>query len=207
MSRVDTLEPKAETHATADNEAMRTTRSSKGRSQEEMISCLPSSSGKSPKSPRGIDTPCKKRKYRPGTRALMEIRKYQKSTDLMIPKLPFSRVIREICEKVCPRGDLRFQSAAINALQEAAEAYLVTLFEDSFLCTLHARRLTLMPQDMALARRIRGENTAWWQDYMCWKSTNYCYFTEIFMLILTLHTRYDMLSFALSCNNKTPSWK
>ena len=161
MSRVDTLEPKAETHATADNEAMRTTRSSKGRSQEEMISCLPSSSGKSLKSPRGIDTPCKKRKYRPGTRALMEIRKYQKSTDLMIPKLPLSRVIKEICEKVCPRGDLRFQSAAINALQEAAEAYLVTLFEDSFLCTLHARRLTLMPQDMALARRIRGENTAW----------------------------------------------
>ena len=79
----------------------------------------------------------------------------------MIPKLPLSRVIKEICEKVCPRGDLRFQSAAINALQEAAEAYLVTLFEDSFLCTLHARRLTLMPQDMALARRIRGENTAW----------------------------------------------
>ena len=89
----------------------------------------------------------------------MEIRKYQKSTDLMIPKLSFSRVIREICYKVCGR-DLRFQSAAINALQEAAEAYLVTLFEDSFLCTIHAKRVTLMPQDMALARRIRGEDIA-----------------------------------------------
>ena len=124
---------------------------------------LPSASQKSPKSPAAgskKNTPRqKKRKYRPGTRVLMEIRKYQKSTDLTIPKLSFSRVIREICYKVCGR-DLRFQSAAINALQEDAEAYLVTLFEDSFLCTIHAKRVTLMPQDMALARRIRGEDIA-----------------------------------------------
>ena len=92
---------------------------------------------------------------------MSEIRKYQKSTDLLIPRLPISRVIREVCDKVCPRGDLRFQSAAINALQEAAEAYLVTLFEDSLLATIHANRVTLMPKDMTLARRIRGEDTAW----------------------------------------------
>jgi len=98
-----------------------------------------------------------KRRYRPGTRALMEIRKFQKSTNLLIPKLPFSKVIREIASKICS-ADMRFQSAAIAALQEAAEAYLVTLFEDTLLCAIHAKRVTVMPRDMALARRIRGEN-------------------------------------------------
>jgi len=114
--------------------------------------------GKSPGG--GVGTPGKRR-YRPGTRALMEIRRYQKSTNLLIPKLPFSRIIREICDKVVPRGHLRFQSAAIQALQEAAEAYLVNLFEDSLLCAIHAKRVTLMPKDMTLARRIRGEDCAW----------------------------------------------
>jgi len=112
------------------------------------------------KSPGGAGTPGKRR-YRPGTRALMEIRRYQKTTNLLIPKLPFSRVIREICDKVVPRGHLRFQSAALQALQEASEAYLVTLFEDSYLCAIHAKRVTLMPKDMVLARRIRGEDFAW----------------------------------------------
>jgi len=112
------------------------------------------------KSPGGAGTPGK-RKFRPGTRALMEIRRYQKTTNLLIPKLPFSRVIREICDKVVPRGQLRFQSAAILALQEASEAYLVTLFEDSLLCAIHAKRVTLMPKDMVLARRIRGEDFSW----------------------------------------------
>ena len=55
-------------------------------------------------------------------------------------------------------ADMRFQSAAIMALQEAAEAYLVTLFEDTLLCAIHAKRVTVMPKDMQLARRIRGEN-------------------------------------------------
>jgi len=126
----------------------------------------PSKSGKKSlptKKPSGASgtpgTP-RSRRYRPGTRALMEIRKYQKSSNLLIPRLPFSRVIREVCEQVCPRG-LRFQSSAINALQEASEAYLVTLFEDSLLCTIHAKRVTLMPKDMTLARRIRGEDSAW----------------------------------------------
>merc|ERR1719431_1386887 len=101
-----------------------------------------------------------RRRYRPGTRALMEIRKFQKSSNLLIPKLPFSRVIREICTQICS-ADMRFQSEAIMALQEAAEAYLVTLFEDTLLCAIHAKRVTVMPKDMQLARRIRGENISW----------------------------------------------
>eukprot|EP00092_Neocalanus_flemingeri_P087483 GFUD01110407.1.p1 GENE.GFUD01110407.1~~GFUD01110407.1.p1 ORF type:complete len:227 (-),score=52.18 GFUD01110407.1:123-803(-) len=101
-----------------------------------------------------------KRRYRPGTRALMDIRKFQKSTNLLIPKLPFSRLIREVAAQICA-ADMRFQSAAIMALQEAAEAYLVTLFEDTVLCAIHAKRVTVMPKDMILARRIRGEHIAW----------------------------------------------
>lgn len=99
----------------------------------------------------------KKRRYRPGTKALMEIRRYQKMTELLIPKLPFSRLIREICTAITPK-DLRFQSSALLALQEASEAYLVQLFEDTNLCAIHARRVTIMPKDIRLARRIRGEH-------------------------------------------------
>lgn len=97
----------------------------------------------------------KKRRYRPGTQALREIRKYQKSTELLIRKLPFQRLVREIAQDF--KNDLRFQSAAILALQEASEAYLVGLFEDTNLCAIHAKRVTIMPKDMQLARRIRGE--------------------------------------------------
>ena len=97
----------------------------------------------------------KPRRYRPGTVALREIRKYQKSTELLIRKLPFQRLVRELAQKV--KVDLRFQSSAILALQEASEAFLVGLFEDTNLCAIHARRVTIMPKDMALARRIRGE--------------------------------------------------
>ncbi|KAI8505207.1 hypothetical protein Bbelb_173160 [Branchiostoma belcheri] len=97
----------------------------------------------------------KKRRFRPGTRALMEIRKYQKSTKLLLRKLPFSRVVREICQEV-GGTDLRWQAYAIMALQEAAEAFLVGLLEDANLCALHAKRVTLMPRDIQLARRIRG---------------------------------------------------
>ena len=95
------------------------------------------------------------RRYRPGTVALRDIRKYQKSTDLLIRKLPFQRLVREIAQDF--KQDLRFQSTAILALQEAAEAYLVSLFEDTNLCAIHARRVTIMPRDIQLARRIRGE--------------------------------------------------
>lgn len=100
----------------------------------------------------------KPHRYRPGTVALREIRKYQKSTDLIIRKAPFQRLIREILQNLDGRGhDYRLQSTAALALQEAGEAYLVGLFEDSNLCAIHARRVTLMPKDMQLARRIRGE--------------------------------------------------
>ncbi|KAG7271321.1 hypothetical protein CRUP_014718 [Coryphaenoides rupestris] len=91
----------------------------------------------------------------PGTVALREIRRYQKSTELLIRKLPFQRLVREIAQDF--KTDLRFQSSAVMALQEASEAYLVGLFEDTNLCAIHAKRVTIMPKDIQLARRIRGE--------------------------------------------------
>lgn len=130
---------------------------------------------------------------RPGTVALREIRKYQKSTDLLIRKLPFQRLVREIAQDF--KADLRFQNSAILALQvlfdlsarvclslcvcvrvsvclspcvcvdvclgvqEASESYLVSLFEDTNLCAIHAKRVTIMPKDIQLARRIRGERS------------------------------------------------
>ncbi|KKL64731.1 hypothetical protein LCGC14_2162030 [marine sediment metagenome] len=94
-------------------------------------------------------------RFRPGTVALREIRRFQKSTELLIRKLPFQRMVREIAQEF--KTDLRFQARAISALQEATEAYVVALFEDSNLCAIHAKRVTLMPCDIQLARRIRGE--------------------------------------------------
>ena len=104
----------------------------------------------------------KRYRYQPGTVALKQIRQYQKSTDLLIRKLPFQRLVREIaCDSEVIKsplcGKVRFQSAAIMALQEAAEAYLIGLFEDTNLCAIHAKRVTIMPKDIQLARRIRGE--------------------------------------------------
>jgi len=99
----------------------------------------------------------KPHRFRPGTVALREIRKYQKSTELILPKIRFQRVVREIALDY--KSTIRFASAALLALQEAAEAYLVGLFEDVNLCAIHARRVTIMPKDMQLARRIRGERT------------------------------------------------
>ncbi|KXZ50444.1 hypothetical protein GPECTOR_16g618 [Gonium pectorale] len=78
-----------------------------------------------------------------------------KSTELLIRKLPFQRLVREIAQDF--KTDLRFQSQAVLALQKAAEAYLVGLFEDTNLCAIHAKRVTIMPKDIQLARRIRGE--------------------------------------------------
>ena len=97
----------------------------------------------------------KTHRYRPGTVALREIRRYQKSTELLIRKLPFQRLVRELAQE--DHADLRFQSTAIAALQEAAEAYLVSLFEDVNLCAIHSKRVTIMVRDIQLARRIRGE--------------------------------------------------
>ena len=99
----------------------------------------------------------KKHRYRPGTVALREIRKFQKSGELLIRKLPFQRLVREVVQGLGPGTPFRVQSAAVLALQEAAEAYLVGLFEDANLCALHTSRVTLMPKDVQLARRLRGE--------------------------------------------------
>ena len=97
----------------------------------------------------------KPHRFRPGTVALREIRKYQKSTEPLILPLPFQRLVREVAQDF--RSDLRFQGFAIMALQEAGEAYLVHNFEDTNLCAIHAKRVTIMPKDIQLARRIRGE--------------------------------------------------
>ena len=98
----------------------------------------------------------KPHRYHPGTVALREIRRYQKSTELLIRKLPFQRLVQEIAQDL-GKINIRFQSGAIMALQEASEAYLVGLLEDSNLCAIHAKRVTIMPKDIQLARRIRGE--------------------------------------------------
>jgi len=118
----------------------------------------------------------KPHRFRPGTVALREIRRYQKSTELLIRKLPFQRLVREIAQGRSKfhslvitgnqphfldyKTDLRFQSSAVMALQEAAEAYLVSLFEDTNLAAIHAKRVTIQPKDLQLARRLRGERVA-----------------------------------------------
>ena len=101
--------------------------------------------------------PSKKRRTHPGAVALTEIKYLQRTTDLLLRKAPFQNLVRDIAQT--SKSDLRFQSAAISALQEAAEAYLIGLFEDTNLCAIHARRITIMAKDMQLARRIRGERT------------------------------------------------
>ena len=139
-------------------------------------------SGKAPRKPPQAKTPSKKTKgvskatktkgkklpasqqgqqkkphrYRPGTVALREIRRYQKSTELLIRKLPFQRLVRELAQGL-GKINAHFQSGAIMALQEASEAYLVGLLEDANLCAVHAKRVTIMPKDIQLACRIRGE--------------------------------------------------
>jgi histone H3 len=107
---------------------------------------------KSAQSTGGVKKP---HRYRPGTVALREIRRYQKSTDLLIRKFPFQLVVRSLARKIKP--DVRFNTHALMALQEATEAYLISLFEDTNLCAIHAKRVTIFPKDIQLARRIRGD--------------------------------------------------
>ena len=97
----------------------------------------------------GVQKPQRRHRFRPGTVALWETRRYQGSMELLIRKLPFRRLIREIAQDF--KTGLRFQEAALMALQEAAEAYLVGLFEDTNLCAIHTRRVTIMPKDIQLA--------------------------------------------------------
>ena len=111
--------------------------------------------GGGPSSSSGQKVKPKARRYRPGERALREIRFYQRNTDLLIRRLPFARLVREV-QTYFFRKPYRWQAEAMSALQEAAEAHLVGLFEDANLCTIHAKRVTIMPKDIQLARRIRG---------------------------------------------------
>lgn len=97
-----------------------------------------------------------KNRFRPGQVALRQIRKYQGTTQLLIPRMPFQRVVREITHEDCGRP-YRFAVSAIEALHEAAEEYVVELFQDSMLCALHAKRVTVSPTDMKLARRLRRD--------------------------------------------------
>ncbi|KAI5477872.1 histone H3.2-like protein [Pseudohyphozyma bogoriensis] len=99
----------------------------------------------------GKKVPAKGRKphrWRPGTVALREIRRYQKTTEHLIRKLPFQRLVREIAQDY--KADLRFQRSALEVLQTASEDYLVALFEDTLLCALHAKRVTIQDKDMKL---------------------------------------------------------
>ncbi|KAI3820962.1 hypothetical protein L1987_08518 [Smallanthus sonchifolius] len=96
----------------------------------------------------------KPHRYRPGTVALREIRKYQKTTELLIRKSPFQRLVREIAQAF--KTDLRFQSHAVLALQEAAEAYLVGMFEDTNLCAVHAKRVTIMLKDCRIRASFKS---------------------------------------------------
>lgn len=97
------------------------------------------------------------RHYRSGTVALRQIKQYQKTAELLIPRRPFQLYVREITDLEDNRG-WRWTAIALNAIHEAAEAHLVGLFEDAMLCALHAKRVTLMPRDIQLARRLRGEH-------------------------------------------------
>ena len=85
-------------------------------------------------------------------------RHYQKSVNLLIRKKPFQRLVKEILHRI--KSDFRMNSLALLAIQEATEAYMVGLFEDTNLCAIHAKRLTIMPKDMQLALRIRGSGRA-----------------------------------------------
>ena len=111
----------------------------------------------------------KPHRYRPSIVALREIRRYQLSTENLMKRTPFQRLIREISQeyRICPDGpgtpsvQVRFQSTAIAALQEVAENYIVGLFEDVNLLAIHTRRVTIMPRDIRLALRIRGDHHRW----------------------------------------------
>ena len=94
-------------------------------------------------------------RWRPGTVSNYQVRKLQKSTELLVAKAPFSRLVREVAET--HKAGLRFQASAVAAIQEATEAFVVSLLSDANLAALHASRVTAMPRDLQLVRRLRGE--------------------------------------------------
>ncbi|KPA76022.1 putative histone H3 [Leptomonas pyrrhocoris] len=113
-------------------------------------------SKKSKKAPRAASGVKKaQRRWRPGTCAIREIRRFQKSTDLLIQRAPFQRLVREVSS--AQKEGLRFQSSAIMAIQEATESYIVSVLADTNLACIHAKRVTIQPKDVQLAMRLRGE--------------------------------------------------
>ncbi|KAK7898277.1 hypothetical protein WMY93_019130 [Mugilogobius chulae] len=123
------------------------TKRSKDSAPEHKKSSAPKHSAASGAPPAGAK---RKHKSRPGTKALREIRKYQKSTDLLLHKAPFARLVREISERFS-HGPLRWQPLALRALQEAAECCVVLVLSDANLLAIHAKRRTLFPKDIKLA--------------------------------------------------------
>ncbi|KAH7420993.1 hypothetical protein KP509_13G035300 [Ceratopteris richardii] len=113
----------------------------------------------SPKRPtkRRVKEPRAPQRRRRYTKAFAEIRHYQKTAELLIPRRPFARVVKEELQRYC--AGLRIQALALEALQEAAEAFLISMLEDSNLCAIHAKRVTIQPKDIQLARRIRGDRS------------------------------------------------
>ena len=118
-------------------------------------------SDKCPTMPRKTDNPAtgRRHRYHPGTRALREIAFYQKHVGLLCSKLGFARLFREILYNDLHKTDFQVQASAIAAAQEGSEAYTVGLLEDSNLCAIHGKCVTIMPKDIQLARRIRGERS------------------------------------------------
>merc|ERR1711935_401165 len=103
----------------------------------------------------------RKTKYRPGQKALREIRFYQKNTQLLIRKAPFARFVRDVASDFIP--GTKFSSVALETIQDMVERYVVAMYEDSNLCAIHAKRVTIYRKDMQLARRLRGD-TKWHWD-------------------------------------------
>lgn len=144
----------ARTKTTAKASAKSSSKACKASSKK--TSSKKKSSKKSSKASKAAKPETKKRRYRAGTVALREIRKYQKSTDLLMQKQPFKRVMRRLV-KDNAASDLRFQGTAVLALQEAAEAYLVGLLDKANLVAIHAGRVTIQKSDIECARAVRGE--------------------------------------------------
>lgn len=156
-----TLETKTRMRSTADDKTNSSTTSSRTNNYDDRRSSSRVAAAANTHNTSRVKK--RKNRYRPGVLALREIRRFQRSTELLIHRAPFARVVREIADNLTSYRSVpyRFQAAALDALQEAAEAYLVGLFEDTCLCAVHAKRVTIMARDIQLARRIRGESRIW----------------------------------------------
>jgi histone H3 len=114
--------------------------------------------GNAPAAPGGVVAQQKKKhRWRSGTVALREIRRYQKSTDLLLPKLPVQRLIREIAQDC--KNDLRFTRDALEAAHTAVEQYITEVFDRTQIACIHAKRVTITDKDMKVAQLLAGERT------------------------------------------------